>query len=361
MVRLQVTSQDTHQGGKPLKRSIFTVAAVFLLLGTLSTTAMAQEGPIIAECNPDTDPYNCQCSEELAKYGSCTEIPVDTLISPDDPAELREAAEIQTEYNSEKEVYEITINAAGVNGGGVLPLNSNHGEWDSFDELTEYLSVLLGLPVLEDGSLPPYQIEQHGRIARYDQFNEQWAVSSPGQLVYSAITDGSGSIFIPGVIDEADVVDDEDCGSASSGPLYMHQCSVVDVKRLDIMRGPNEPVQTIYKGPIHTEVDQICDEGLCNAFEVNLDVFPPVIRVTEVEADRILVKNNHFRNYSFEFNTSDDDQYVPSLLVGYEYPGTAGPVTNGICGFGRSDLGIERASVPQTRAGLFDAGYDICN
>lgn len=82
-----------------------------------------------------------------------------------------------------------------------MKLNSNGGKWDSAQDLHDYVYELLGLSSEcweMDRPFPPLMIEQKGVVMRYDQFSEDWASAHVPSLIYAAITDAEGRIFVDG-------------------------------------------------------------------------------------------------------------------------------------------------------------------
>jgi len=176
--------------------AIFSAACILFF----ATSAFAQDSLV---CNPKEDPYECQCPSGESEYDSCYTTSASELVSPDDPAVLRNAAGITSSWNSQEGVWDVTIDATQLSAAGVIKLNSNNGQWDSLQQLWTYIGTLVGQEFTvqdynEDGiaDLPPMHITQTGRTLRFDVDQGIWAPENSGSLLFDAISDAQGAIHI---------------------------------------------------------------------------------------------------------------------------------------------------------------------
>jgi hypothetical protein len=170
--------------------------------------------PIICDPNQNAE---CQCPSGSV----CSTSLAGRLTSPDDPNALRQLAGISSTWNGSLGVFEVSVDATQLSAEGVMKLNSNEGKWDSAEDLHDYVYELLGLSAEcweMDRPFPPLMIEQKGVVMRYDQFSEDWASAHVPSLIYAAITDAEGRIFIDG--QQTDFVWDPGYQCTTGGDAY---------------------------------------------------------------------------------------------------------------------------------------------
>lgn len=149
-------------------------------------------------CDPQNDPDECGCPTDLKDFDTCDEIKIGNMIAPDDPAAVRKAANINAEWDSERELYAVSIDALAYNVGFV-PVTKGHGNWSSVDELSKYVHQLLGIGYDEGAPIPEFDILQNGTSVRLDIDQGRWLPSS-GSLLYDLISTSDGTVRIGGEI-----------------------------------------------------------------------------------------------------------------------------------------------------------------
>jgi hypothetical protein len=153
-------------------------------------------------CDPEEDPDACECSPNI---DTCHEVVPNDLISPDDPLVLREVANITSYWDKDLEAYVVQADTTGLTAAGIMKLNSNRGQWESREELFSYIDGLIGQNSIEGMCeipgkiLPPFILEQTGITARYNQFDEKWAEAHSGNIIFDAISDEHGDVYVNGI------------------------------------------------------------------------------------------------------------------------------------------------------------------
>ena len=155
-------------------------------------------------CNgDDTD---CPCVGSAKAEGTCQAVHMEELISPDDPVALRTAANIQAVWDANDGVYYVDVDTRSLNGGGILPVHSNDGEWASVGAFHDYLEQLLDITIdtealLDSGSLwPPMVVRQVGTTAKIDLTTGAWGSGNYNNLILDAVSGNDGQASVAGII-----------------------------------------------------------------------------------------------------------------------------------------------------------------
>ncbi|MFP4598303.1 MAG: hypothetical protein ACLFVJ_08625 [Persicimonas sp.] len=98
------------------------------------------------ECDPEEDPYKCECPDEPLPDGDrCTYASIHyDLDSFDELSEVNTEEFITTHYDSEEDRYTVIVDLRTYNGGGLIP--QGDGTWSSIEDLQKYIEELTGVP-----------------------------------------------------------------------------------------------------------------------------------------------------------------------------------------------------------------------
>lgn len=346
--------------------------SLFVVVSLLCVSNAVALDPVV--CDPDTD-AECQCPSG----STCATSDVQDLTSPDDPAALRQLANINSVWNDNLGVFEVDIDATQLSAQGVMKLNSNGGKWTSSQELHNYVCKLLGLSQecwAMDRPFPPMMIHQKGKVTRYDQFNEDWASAHVPSLIYAAITDADGRIFIDGQQEGltwnpgyncttgGDAYDEHD-----TGHVMGRQCStaisteeercVVEFdgkcfESYDCVDVPKRMASTeisSYK-PVNLTTRILC-QGNVNSGTLTCDKKSIVIHVLS-DVDRLELENFYFVDESGPPSQASDNDVNGSDLF------LKSSTNDGVCGHGDVVDGTESFTL-ETRAGWYDPAASQCN
>lgn len=198
---------------------VIWIACIAILLA-LPTNVSALE---FGYCGEDAQ---CVCEG----YDSCAEFDMNELIDSGDPDAIRDAYGIQTEWNSEKQVLESYVEPQFVEAR-VLPVNPNRGNWESLDDLNDYINTMMGVP---DGHLCDLcnpltcrmQTRTSGFYGRWDSQEGEWAERQRGGFIFDAVSGPNGELTVNG-IDVGRIIPDPQCSAAQDGNLGVAQCSFV--------------------------------------------------------------------------------------------------------------------------------------
>ena len=346
------------------------LAALFVLV--VASSAFATD-PYI--CDPEQDPEQCECP--LEGVDACYEVAASNLISPDDPLQLREAAGITSSWNNKDEVWDVKMDATGLTAAGVMKLNSNRGQWDSIAQLHKYLGALIGQDLQTDfcgfgsAGFPRMRIHQVGVTTRYDQFNEDWAAANSSSLVFDAITDTNGDLFIKGtrfplfpVGNECNGRDPAAFGSAKDGSLAGAQCSAALRVQGSIAQGPCKESITYFIDKAQTTLETskttsfgktiYCRGSYLDGNQI-CDVQNGMIVHERVRADELDIISNFYLAGSFDSYDGSHPDYNE-----VDTQDTATHV-NGVCSRGDAKDGNGAYFIRlKTRDGSYDSNHDIC-
>lgn len=347
---------------------IVGLVLVCLLIGANSFAL----DPIV--CDPTTD-AECVCPSGSV----CATSSVKNLTSPDDPQALRQLANINSVWNDTLGVFEVTVDATQLSAEGIMKLNSNGGKWDSSQELLDYTYELLGLSQEcwdMDRPFPPMMIDQTGVVTRYDQFTDDWASEHVPSLIFAAITDADGHIFIDGqqtgfdwtpgyhcttggdAYDEHDATqvkgrqcstamstEEEHCVVEFDGQCFKeHDC--VDIPK----RMASTQIST-YK-PANLPARIICQGSVQNG-TVTCDWKSNIIHILS-EVDRLDLQNYYFLDEAGPY-PDPTPASEPDVSDLYEYSISY----DGVCGHGEVFDG-QTNFVLQTKAGWYDSSAQEC-
>jgi hypothetical protein len=354
--------------------TIFAAACAFLLAPNVWATS-----PSI--CDPQEDPDQCECPND-GTYDVCYETAVSALISPDDPEVLREAAGITSQWDSQTDTFEVTADVTDLTAAGVMKLNSNQGQWDSVEELHDYIGALIGqdfsdfIDACEIGGLPPMSIAQVGSTTRYDQFNEEWAAANSGSIIYDAITNENGVLFIGansfnlfGQGSRCTGADPKSHEFDKDSKLAADQCSDVSAGSHEMCgelwgSDPCFPECRTYSFELAwTDLETSSTQSFGDTLECRGDwiggelVCTPsqgVIVHGRVQADDIYLENTYFSGISNSF-TPDPVEAEDEVEVSHD-----SSAANGVCGYGEVEDGLNSVEL-ETRDGAYDSQEDLCD
>jgi len=358
--------------------AVFSAACVLFF----ASSAFSQSSLV---CNPEEDPYECQCPSGESEYDSCYTTSADELISPDDPQVLREAAGITSSWNAEKEVWDVTIDATQLSAAGVIKLNSNNGQWNSLEELWSYIGALVGQDFTvqdynDDGiaDLPPMHITQKGRTLRFSAAKGAWAPENSGSLLFDAISDAQGVIHIGDA--SLDLfsysagtcagVDEKSFDTATDGtvlPVQADQCSNLD-------GGAIGPLKDCVKNGIYCNAIVATAKTTLDFSKHELDRTPfcvggfdssgftgqcatgfEIVR-RRADADQLNLFIDYF-NYATHDSSDNPSVTNKPSIVGSSTSTTK--VRRGVCTTGTSEEGNYNTET-QTRDGDYDSGDPAC-
>lgn len=369
-----------------MKRVIFSLATLAILVSSATVFAY---GPRV--CDPEEDASNCECTTESGA-DLCQEIAYGELITPDDPAELREAANLQSEYDSEQDIWHVSIDVRGFNGGAILPMHSNQGHWDNHEEFFAYAQELYGIDMVdEEGNyaFPKMRVETQGTVVRFNQFDGAFIESYPGTLMAASLADEHGIIHIgaddytviPDVPDS--MCDGEDplgetprsFDERSGSDLAAQQCSLAYVKQLPRYQPDGTPLPGYQVGVVRTFKDHLhltpdnrprisCSgNDIQNGDLVCETSFGPIFRWESTFAEESELKSYDFHDQTLKGMTGPDGKAnaASHMLRGEDtgdsYTQSAGP--NGTCGHGETLDNNDQIST-RTRAGQYEPEYEEC-
>lgn len=211
-------------------------------LGTALFITLASAPAFAVEpgfCNPGEDELECECPQDPAEFNAdtCSLTPIGNLIYTDDTTTLENY--VSASWDSEDNVYDVTVDLRNLPGEGVMLLGSNAGQFGDLDEVLGFLSDVFGIqvdaPFDSQGQpylLPPMRINQTGTSTRIDEATGTWAPENSHNFIADILTDKDGKMTIG-----SDVFvlfeDDEGCegsdskaqDAATDGALTGNQCS----------------------------------------------------------------------------------------------------------------------------------------
>lgn len=352
--------------------AIVVASSILLLAGNASAAEPAV-------CDPAEDPYNCKCPND-GTYDVCYQTAVSNLISPDDPGQLAAAANISSVWNSGRGVYEVTIDATQLSAAGVIKLNSNHGQWNTVEELHNYVEVLIGQDFADactlDG-LPPMVITQIGKTARYDQFKDRWADANSGSLLYDAITDANGNLTFGGTVDFDLFSQEQSCrgtdvdssDAQTDGTLSGTACSLAESGSSEVCgevwsEDPcSIPCRTYSFEQARTDFEtsstQTYEAGLQCTGVVGGDDFScdPGGFITH---GRVLADDLYLQNLYFLSASSSDAGDMVHLQDEVTISDSMKTGVVGVCGWSQAEDGANLIQI-RTKDGTYDASANACN
>jgi len=167
-----------------------------MLFGGTASAATPASGDV---CHPETDLWGCECPEEIEEGVTCHEVAYSELPEFDDLSLVDTEGWIHTEYDSERELYHVTVDLDSMPGKGIFKTLERNGHWDSESELLQYWSTLLGVPIDEEsGRLENFEYTQVGTSRKYQLLSG--FLASSGTFWKDLVTDGSANrLYIDGV------------------------------------------------------------------------------------------------------------------------------------------------------------------
>lgn len=178
--------------------SLLATFVVWISL-VLSGSAFAVEPEV---CITEEDPDMCQCSTD--NWDGCQQVPFSGLLDPNDPLEVREATDLNAEWNAAEERYVVTLDVRDLSNGAVLQLLDNGGEWESLQEFDAYMEKLLGIDIpgpevgMDSYELPPMRVVQKGIVVRFNQNTGKFIEPNSGDLISSIYLNADNEFRIGG-------------------------------------------------------------------------------------------------------------------------------------------------------------------
>lgn len=300
----------------------------------MPSTALAVE---LGTCDPNEDPYGCECDPDLSQYGACYESSSDNWVSPDDPAALNNAANISSWYDETDEIWVVEADVSQLNGGGILPVPSNHGEWQSMDELQEYLSTLLDLPRdQENGTLPEFRYIQNGTVARWDLDQSAWATHPVDNLVDASISGPDGEVYMSSVSIYQWYSAAAPGGRSSYGDLSFVFDTLIDLNQV-FWTQPDGTELIVMRGEAISKVHSLKWKGFSTKVVCNTVYGIDHCRTQQIHADEIFLRNKYFHDGNkIAYPGGQTETNTPSSWFGRKYPDSeyTGELTpNGMCGY----------------------------
>jgi len=356
------------------------VLAVVCLLA-MSQTAFAGGWESPSYCDPGTDPYECACPP-LQDQGldACSAITEADIMSSDDPNALRAAAGITSQWDPHAEKWVVNIEAARLPGSGLLRVNTvQQGHWDTLQQLFDYVGALIGqeLVAQEDANgnveFPPLRINQEGVTALYDASTHEWAEVQSHSLIFDAITDGHGTLFVadtpiqlfaPGA--NCPGTDSAAYTQASSGNFSVEQCSVGDevVTQIPPTGCPGAAEkQSCYAliGRAMTTLDTL-NQWVSQPFQcekvngfARCKSTPGMFVSKRTYADELDIDSWYFAGGTFQ---STDEGLSSATNVQEVRRGETG-AEDGVCAWGTSAKGSNVVH-SKTRDGSYDPSHPMC-
>ena len=156
---------------------------------------------------------------------------MNNLVDTSDPEAVREAYQIESSWNPDAELWEVKATVPTPQQM-ILPVHPNQGNWQSADQLNEYLSTAYGADIEDAGlgycgePLTNVRFSFTGFIGRWDSASGQWASEQDMGFPYSLISGPDGNVTVNGE-DYTEQLFADECASATSsgGNLYAEQCS----------------------------------------------------------------------------------------------------------------------------------------
>jgi hypothetical protein len=170
-------------------------------------------------CNPATDPSACRCpggggiggADPNCSFGDAHP-DHGTLVSLDDPSAI-DRSFITTTVDPDTGRHQVVADLREFNDGGLVLQGS--GQWASETELRQWVSDLTGVPVGSGDSLFNFDYVQIGTATAVTT-DAGVAPHSFNHLLLDAMTDGSGTIEVDGVItDVAALLNDDSAAPAA--------------------------------------------------------------------------------------------------------------------------------------------------
>lgn len=212
--------------------TIMSRALFFAAILALPAAASAIE---LSYC--DESEEDCECSPEAAEgYDGCAVGDLGDVTPTNDPLELREALSLEVlGINDETGAVRVRTDVSSF-AASVLILNGRRGQWESREELEQYVNLLIyGTPEPE---LVPFDVclgglnidlSQRGAIARVDPEEGAWTSYQTQNFIYAAISDEQGRVFVEGeLIWDFDLLHFP-CQTAYDGEFRGTQCSTIEL------------------------------------------------------------------------------------------------------------------------------------
>lgn len=318
-------------------------------------------------CDPSTDTYECECPQP--GLDSCTEYNHSALVEASDASDL--ANYVSATWTGS--YWNVVVDAEGM-PGGVLRLGSDAGEWDDIDDLYSFLSTVFGSTVTPDtgsGSiylLPEMRVYQEGATHRLDDTTDDWAPANSHNLIYDAITNADGEIYLgadgpfelfgtgcPGT-------DANSFDSATDGTLTGEQCSHGDgltYTQVSDDSCPNYPqdCDVIFQSGQTTletaSTTYFGDTLHCAGGGTTCNLQSGWFTAKRVEADELELDTGYFTGGSLDSTHTYSQMDVMSIV-------TSRTRVDGICSLGFGEDGSNQI-FPETRDGSYDSRHTTCD
>lgn len=182
-----------------MKLALIQTFTALLCTVVAASTAHAAEPNY---CDRNSDPDECACPSEGTD--ACVQLPLSELLDASNPAEIRDAANIETSWNGEDNVWEVHLDVSSLPGYGVIKVTEQVGTWTNLPELYAYLSELLGVELTvepdEEGNVefPKMHIDQRGASYRYNVDDNTWVEKNTNSLIWDLITSHDGQMEVGG-------------------------------------------------------------------------------------------------------------------------------------------------------------------
>lgn len=154
-------------GGKNEMCKTLLIAVVFAMF---SVDASANNLPT---CDPNSDPWGCECDSGAGFR--CDIVEEDVFSHLSDHTQWDTGNWVTTTFNQDFNYYEVTANLEASPSRGVFPVLDKAGDWNSPEELAEFVSNILQVPLTSSGKLYPFV---------YRQIGSSYVVDLDNQTVY---------------------------------------------------------------------------------------------------------------------------------------------------------------------------------
>lgn len=165
--------------------------------GFVLDTSKPDYDPNIAadRCDPDVDPYDCECPDDTEEGTRCSFAWIPYLETFEDAGAVDTSAFLTAHEDDQTGRWEVAVDLRNYNGGGLIP--QKNGEWESIEDLQQYVSTLTGVPVDPDAKrLFNFDYTQLGYsrpVVRHEGVRAGF-----NHFLLDVITDADGRITIDG-------------------------------------------------------------------------------------------------------------------------------------------------------------------
>lgn len=317
----------------------FFLATCVLVICALPTDLPAMD---LATCGED---IVCDCGEQ-GDYEQCIEFDMNNLVDVSDPYAVNDAYNIETVWNDAEETWEMSAEITTARTH-VLPVHPNRGEWESMEQLNDYLRAMLqpgdgpgmGLCELYNNGTPLRQVFS-GYYGRWDSQDGEWAQRQYRGFVYDLISGPNGELVVNGADISREVPDfNEGYWWSGAGHLSAHQYS-------NVSRNPvegNEPCHDVDGEPdpipdAMTRIDEVKWHSIPNKLGNGVIVTNPL--------DSVDMQARYYEGTGIQI-----DQVDPNVTLVNGYALIRRTDTPGTCGYGHVEKGGDSIEQMTTRAG----------